>query len=339
MPVRPRKWISSAVSRVHAFDRPHIRPAVEMRRIARLHGEAQVLLDRYAREQVRDLERAGEARGNRAMRREPGDGRTGEHHAAAIGHEHPGDQIEYRRLAGAVGADQRVQRPRPNGEARIDDGLDAAERLGEVADFERGAFQCLVRLEECRQRQPLLDPAARHRGGLDDLRPHRLGEAPPDADEAGRRIDDESHEQQSEEQQPVRRPDRQELLEEDVEQRAERRAEQAAHPADDDHREQRAGERHSGRIRRREAMMEHGQHAGETAKRRGDRERDLLVPLRRIADELRALLVLADRDQHRSDRGAVEALERIDDADAQQRDQRVVDPRVLEIDRPARSHA
>ena len=47
-----------------------------------------------------------------------------------------------------------------------------------------------------------------------------------------------------------------------------------------------------------------------------ERERDLLVALGRIADELRALLVLADRDQHRSDRRAMEALQCADDADA-----------------------
>ena len=236
------------------------------------------------------------------MRREARDRSAAERDAAAIRREQTGDQIEHGRLARAVGADQRVQRACLHDEAGIGNRLDAAECLREIARFQRSAVALGLVMQERRQRQSLLDLPSGHRRRLDNLRAHGLGEAAPHADEPRRRIDDEADEQQAEEQQPVRRPDREELAEEDEEQCAECGAEQAAHPADDHHREQFAGERHGDRIGRREPMVKHGQHTGEAAQRRRDRECDLLVALRGITDELRALLVLADRDQHRSDR-------------------------------------
>ena len=87
-----------------------------------------------------------------------------------------------------------------------------------------------------------------------------------------------------------------------------------------------------GRVGRREAVMEREQHARESGQRRRNDIRDLLVAIGRVTDELRALLVLANGDEHAADRGRVEALQSEHDCEARKRDKRVVDPAVLEIE-------
>ena len=54
-------------------------------------------------------------------------------------------------------------------------------------------------------------------------------------------------------------------------------------------------------------MVEHRERTGERRDGGRDREGEQLVAVGRIADEARALLVLADRDQHMPDRRAMEA--------------------------------
>jgi hypothetical protein len=137
----------------------------------------------------------------------------------------------------------------------------------------------------------MLDRATRHRGSLDATGTHWLGDPPPHADQAGRREHDKGDKQQAEKKQPVRRPDRQVFAKENVEQRPERRAQQASHAADDHHRQQLAGRRDRRLIGRGEAMVKCKQDTGKTGQRRRCRIGDLLVALRRITDELRALLV------------------------------------------------
>ena len=87
------------------------------------------------------------------------------------------------------------------------------------------------------------------------------------------------------------------------------------------------GKRYRRRVGRREPMMEREQHAGASGQRRRDHVGDLLVAVGRITDELRALLVFANGHQHGADRRAMKALERVHDAQAERRHQRVVDPR------------
>ena len=65
---------------------------------------------------------------------------------------------------------------------------------------------------------------------------------------------------------------------------------------------------------------------------RRDHEADELVAVGRIADEARALLVLADRHQHAADRRAVKAPEQVADGEAERGDQPVVGPVALEVD-------
>ena len=111
----------------HRPHRARAGPAVEMKGIARLHREPQILEDGKRREKVGDLERSGEARRDYSVRRPAGDVDASEKDAAAIGNEQPGNQIEECRLAGAVGADQRVQGAVGDRQARILERADAAE--------------------------------------------------------------------------------------------------------------------------------------------------------------------------------------------------------------------
>ena len=152
------------------------------------------------------------------------------------------------------------------------------------------------------QRKAPFDDATGHRRRLDDVRPHGRRYLPPDTHEPRRREYDEADEQQAKEQQPVRGVDRQVFAEQGVEEHAQRGAEQASHAADDDHREKLAGERDGNGVCGCEPVMECEQRAGHAGECRRQHERDLLVAIRRVPDELGALLVLANREQYGADR-------------------------------------
>ena len=124
---------------------------------------------------------------------------------AGVRREHAGDQVERRGLAGAVGADQRVQGAVLDGEVDALDGLDAAEALDQA--------RCAIRTgplgvwrgfrKAGSGSSPTL--AARHRRRLDCRLRNGAQHALADADEARRREHDEADEQQAEVEQPIRR--------------------------------------------------------------------------------------------------------------------------------------
>ena len=142
------------------------------------------------------------------------------------------------------------------------------------------------------------DAARRHRGVFDHLLAERRHQPLGDADQAGRREHDEADEHEAEPEQPVLGVDAEEFAEQDEEQRAQRRPEETAHAADHDHRQQFAGERDRDRIGRGHAVLEQQQDAGEPGDPRRQHEGGELVAVGGIAEETRALLVLADRHQH-----------------------------------------
>ena len=165
-----------------------------------------------------------------------------------------------------------------------------------------------------------------------DLAPAERGDQPlGDADEARRREHDEADEQQAEIEQPVRRPDRQELAKQDEEQRAERGPQKASHSADDHHGDELARERDRKRLGRGEAVIEHRQCPASATTVRTARRRRACSDCR-IADEARALLVLADCHQHAAGRRAVKAPEQVADGEADRRDQAVIRPVMFEVD-------
>ena len=90
-------------------------------------------------ERLGDLEGAHHAGGADAMRRQAGDVLAVEGDAAGIGRVEAGDGREQRRLARAVGPDQADDLALAHVERGLVDGLQAAERLGELAHLKHGA--------------------------------------------------------------------------------------------------------------------------------------------------------------------------------------------------------
>ena len=84
---------------------------------------------------------------------------------AFVGRKHARQQVERRGLAGAVGADQRVQGAVGDRDVDALYRLDAAETLDDVAGRQHRAVDVGRRPQEFRQRQRL-DAARRHRGVL-----------------------------------------------------------------------------------------------------------------------------------------------------------------------------
>ena len=130
----------------------------------------------------------------------------------------------------------------------------------------------------------------------------------------------------------MRRPDRQEFAKKDEEQRAERRPEKAAHAADHHHGHKLARERHGERLCRGEAVIEHRQRAGNCHNGGGQHEADQLVAVGRIAEETRALLVLADCYQDGAGWRAVKAPEHVANGHPDRRNCPIVDAIGFEIE-------
>ena len=278
---------------------------MEATRVPGLDGEPQVLLDREPLEQIGDLERAGDAAGAKAIRREAVDPLAAQQDLAGIRRIQAGDDIEQRGLAGAVRADQRLEPRRHHGQRHVGDRPQPPEALVDGAAFEqrRGGAIGRARAQKRRHfRARLRARARRHRRNLLGLAPERRQEARAEADQAHRREQDESHEQEAEIELPGRGVAGEDLAEQDEEQSAERRAQEIAHAADHGHGDDLARERHVDHVRGDEIAKESKQAARETEKRGRENEPDQLVTPDRIADEGRPLLVLADRHQHPPER-------------------------------------
>ena len=94
---------------IDRIDRQRVGDGIEAAGMARLHGEADVFADAQRRKQIGDLERAADAGARDLLRRMSGDRPAHQRNLAFVRREHAGQQIERRGLAGAIGADQRVQ--------------------------------------------------------------------------------------------------------------------------------------------------------------------------------------------------------------------------------------
>ena len=84
-----------------------------------------------------------------------------EAHAAGVGREQSRHQIEQGGLAGAVGADQRMDFAGFDRQARVRHGADAAELLGDIPDLDDGPLP-RWRAQKVWQRQTLVDLALAH---------------------------------------------------------------------------------------------------------------------------------------------------------------------------------
>ena len=308
------------------------RPDAEAAGMTGLDGKADILLDRQPAEQIGDLERAADASGGDRLRTEAPDLAPVERHRAAIRRKHAGDEIEGSGLAGAVGADQGMQRAVHDREADAAHGANAAEALHDAIRREHRSRAAAFVNEVPGHRSDGFDaPAGHGRVGL-RLLAEGGKKALGDAGQARRREHDEADEHQAEEQEPARREQREIFARQHEEQRAEGRAQEAAHAADDHHGEQLAGELDGHRVSRGEAVMEGRERAGKARQSRRDREGDELVAVSVVADEAGANLVLADRHQHAADRRVVKALQHQHDEEAENGDEAVEGPAIVEID-------
>ncbi len=243
-------------------DGQRIGERIEPARMARLHGEADILADTQFGKQIGDLERAADARLGNLFGRMTCDRLAHQRGFTFIRREHAGQEIECRCLACAVRADQRMQRAVGDGDIDPLHGLDAAEALHHVASGQHRPLDGGFRPQEFRQRQRL-DLARRHRRVFSHFLAERREQFLAHANQSGRREHDEADEHKAEPQQPVLGVDAEKLSEQNEEQRAERRPEKTAHAADHNHRQQLAGERHRNRIGRGHAVLVQQKDTGE----------------------------------------------------------------------------
>ncbi len=90
------------------------------------------------REELEALERAGQTEASPAVGAHVGDVRAVQAHRAPVGALQPGNDVEQRGLAGAVGADQARHHPRLGAQRHVGERGDAAEVDAHVVDPEGG---------------------------------------------------------------------------------------------------------------------------------------------------------------------------------------------------------
>ena len=137
--------------------------------------------------------------------------------------------------------------------------------------------------------------------------------------EPRRRIQNEGHEQQPEPEHPRIRIAREELAKQDVEQRPEGRAQESARAADDGQGDDLAGKGDVDCVGRHDRLEEREQAPCHADDRGRDNERGELVVAHGVAGKERALLVLADRDQHAAERRAHDSQQRPGDGEDHER--------------------
>ena len=174
--------------------------------------------------------------------------------------------------------------------------------------------------------------AAGHRGAFDRRRAERRHQPLRNADQTGRREHDEADEQQAETEQPVRRQ---------IDRNSRNRMKNSAPSAGPRKLRmppittmarsspEKATEIGSAEVMR---LLKSESVPASAGDRRRQHEGDQLVAVGRIAEEARALLVLADRHQHAADRRTVEAPEQDADRDADRGDEPIIIRVTLEID-------
>ena len=129
------------LERAHVLLLAHRTP--ERRAPGLLERSDHVLHERQVGEDARLLERAREAAAGERHRIGPADARAGEADRPCVRPQVARDQVERRRLAGSVRADERGHRALGHDERAVADGSDAAEALRQAIDLEqRRAHAC-----------------------------------------------------------------------------------------------------------------------------------------------------------------------------------------------------
>ena len=116
-----------------------------------------VVLERVVGKQRDDLVGAGQAAVRPAMRPQPRDFLAEKPDRAGVGRQVAGDQVEKRRLAGAVRSDDQPPLARHHLQRHVVRRRQAAERLSQSADLQRGGHFVLQRVH--RRRTPGTSPS------------------------------------------------------------------------------------------------------------------------------------------------------------------------------------
>ena len=308
-----------------------VAPGVEAAWVLRLQRQPQIFIDRQAAKQIGDLKRARQPLPANAVRRQMLDFFAVQTHRAGVWREHAGDQVEGCRLARSVRSDQRVNLTGLQSQPGTFDCLDAAKVFVEGLDFQhQTGSRCGP--QKGGQGQAFVNAALAHGGNVFDHRAPAALQPRPDADQAGRRKQNEADEGQAEPEQPVFGVNRQQLTRQNVEQRAERGSQKAAHAAYDHDGQQLAGKRDRGRFGRGDAMVKYQQRTGQPGDGGRQHEHRQLVPVRVVALKRGALLVLANGDDDVAKRRADDAQQHVKHSKADQADERQVHGRMLQID-------
>jgi hypothetical protein len=106
--------------------------------VARLGREAHVLAHREARKDVAALEGARDSLARDRVHRQAGDVLPGEEHLPRLRPQRARDEVEDRRLAGAVRADQRADLARLDAEVDLVDCHQRAEAAHQAAALKQG---------------------------------------------------------------------------------------------------------------------------------------------------------------------------------------------------------
>jgi hypothetical protein len=307
-----------------------VREHREAAAVLRLRRDAHVLEGRERVEDADDLERTRDARRHDRVRGKVRDRGGAEPRPAAVGGEEGGEDVEERRLAGAVRPDDRAELAARDRERHAVDRRERAEVLGQILDLEQ---DLPGRRREARCR--------RGRGGPG--RPRRDARAGAvQAAGAAQTLDDphdpvggehdEGDEDHAEVDEPVLGPRRERVAHEDEDRRAHGGADEAPHAAHERHRDDLAGHRDVERLRVGEVEQERVEGAGEPAEGARDDERGELVALDVVADEARPRLVLADRLEDPPEGRVDDAPEEGDGADGEDGGRVVVDAFVAEVE-------
>ena len=262
-------------------------------------GGEEVGADRGAPDQADVLERPGHAGRRPLVGREVGDVDVPEPHPAGVGPAEPADDVEQRRLAGAVRADDPDDLQFADDERDVVQRLDAAEADGAAVDLKHGPRPWWRRRPACASAVRLPQPPADRAEHL----PEPAGMA-GQREEQQQRAEDEGGQiggQVGEERDGVDGRGEAQLVEEVIGEGEEHRADDdpgpAPQPPDDRHDHEHQGEAElelAGHDRRGVVGQERAGHRGEDA---GDHEGDQGVPLEVGSEAGRHPGVLPDGQQ------------------------------------------
>ena len=281
MPERPSCSSAASASALGLLEDPGAAERLPASRMAGLGRQPRILARRHFGKQRGDLEGARNAEPADLVACQAGDRMAGEPDRARARPDRAGDDVEQRRLARAVGADDGAH-------------LAFLDAHGDLVERDQGAIPSrhAVKLEQRHVRAPT-HAAATH------VQPSRRQSPDPLRGEQ-----DEGDEDQAEVERPCLGPRAELVLHQHEERRTQDRADQRARAADDHHDQHLSRQQPEQQLGVGEARERCVERASEAAQRVGDGHHGDLVETGVVAERDRLGLVLANAAQHRAERRA-----------------------------------